>query len=159
VSWRDGNQSLRALGLWTWNSLTFSGGADAERVDAAAVTANLFQLLGVEPVLGRGFSAEDETPNGQPVVLLSHALWRRRFGGDPAVLGTAVQVNAKPFVVIGVMPPGFAFPQQGQAWVPMLLDDPNAGRSNRSAIFGVRFSYSSARWGWSCWWPARTSGT
>jgi putative ABC transport system permease protein len=103
-------------------SLTFagrSGDEEPERVPGLAVSAELFPLLGVKPVLGRGFSADDDRPGAPPAVLLSHGLWRRRFHRDAAVVGSVVTVNNTPHVVAGVMPPGFNFVNNEQAWVPL----------------------------------------
>ena len=88
-----------------------------ERYDGSFVTANLFATLGVAPVLGRDFRAEDEQPGAAPVLILSHDLWRTRFGADPAVLGRTLRANAMPATVIGVMPPGFSFPYREQVWM------------------------------------------
>jgi putative ABC transport system permease protein len=104
-----------------------------ERVPGAVVSANLFALLGVAPVLGRGFATGEgevranlpppplwsrpESGEGQ-VVVLSHRLWQRRFGGDPNVIGRPIHLNGRPYQVIGVMPPGFDFPAGSELWVP-----------------------------------------
>jgi putative ABC transport system permease protein len=133
VSWRDENRTFARLGMWTWNALAFSGsGAEAERVEGATVTANLFPLLGVAPLLGRHFLPEEEHAGRDRVVLLSYGLWRRRYGGDSAIVDRTIAVNGEPFHVVGVMPPGFAFPDRGQAWIPFNTDDGLAeGRGNR----------------------------
>ena len=132
VSWRDQNRSLAQLGMWTWSALAFSGEREAERVEAATVTANLFPLLGVQPFFGRGFLPEEEHAGRQRVVLLGHALWQRRFGGDRSIVGRSVNVDGFPYLVIGVMPPGFAFPDRGQAWTPFVVEEGlQEGRGNR----------------------------
>jgi len=87
-----------------------TGLGDPERVNGTAATAELFDLLGTRPVLGRGFVAADDEPGAAPVVVLSHALWQRRFGGDPAVIGRAIGVNDTSHTIVGVMPAGFRFP-------------------------------------------------
>ncbi|HEV8149481.1 MAG TPA: ABC transporter permease [Gemmatimonadales bacterium] len=132
VSWRDGNRSFFELGMWTWNALAFSGDQDPERVEAATVTANLFPLLGVRPHFGRLFLPEEEHRGHERVVLLSDGLWRRRFGGDSSIVGRQVSIDGVPYRVIGVMPPGFAFPDRGQAWVPFVVEEGlQEGRGNR----------------------------
>src|SRR5258707_8988623 len=70
-------------------------------------------------MLGRSFTAEEDTAGRDHVVLLGHALWQRRFGGDPGVLGTTVQLDGETFTVVGVMPPGFRFPENADLWKPM----------------------------------------
>lgn len=131
ISWRDDSRSFATLGMWTWQALAFSGEGEPERVEGAMVTANLFTLLGVRPILGRGFQAEEETVGRNRVVLLSHGLWRRRFGGDSSVVDRTIQVDGTPYRVAGVMPPGFAFPERGEAWVPFAVDPARATRGNR----------------------------
>ncbi|HKG94606.1 MAG TPA: ABC transporter permease [Gemmatimonadaceae bacterium] len=134
LSWRDESRSLAGLAMWTWDSHTLSGGggtADAERVEGAEVTADLFPLLGVRPLLGRAFEPGDETPGRHHVVLLSHGLWRRRYAGDPAIVGRAVTVDGRPYTVVGVMPPRFHFPERGQMWVPFSITPDARSRDNR----------------------------
>ena len=89
-------------------SFTVAGTAgDAERVGGVNVTHGFFPTLGVAPALGRTISAEDDRPDAPPVVLLSDGFWRRRFGGNPAVLGTQILLNARPAIIIGVLPASY----------------------------------------------------
>jgi hypothetical protein len=90
-------------------------------VDGGLVTANLFKVLGVTPILGRNFLPDEEAP-GTRVVMLGYNLWQRRFGGDRDIVGRTIRVNAVPHTVVGVMPASFAFPQIGQAWRPLPTD-------------------------------------
>src|ERR1043166_1950717 len=131
VSWRDDNKSFAQLGMYTWQAYAFSGDGEPERVDGAMVTANLFPLLGVNPLFGHGFVPEEEQPNGPRVVLLSYSLWQRRYGGQRDVLNRTITVNGYPTQVIGVMPPGFGFPDRGQAWTPLVVDQSGQSRGNR----------------------------
>jgi putative ABC transport system permease protein len=131
ASWRDDSRSFSALGMWTWQPMTFSGEGEPERVEGAMVTANLFPLLGVRPILGRSFVAEEDGTSPTRVVLLSHGLWRRRFGGDSTLVGKSITVEGFPYVVVGVMPPGFAFPDRGQAWMPFTVAPIGQSRANR----------------------------
>src|SRR5688572_27984871 len=120
-AWRTGNRTFDDVGLWAWSTITISSADEAERVEAGLVTANLFPILGVQPMLGRFFLPEEETP-GTRVVMLGHGLWQRRFGADRAIVGKTIRVNAVEHVVVGVMPPGFTFPRVGQAWRPLPTD-------------------------------------
>lgn len=131
LSWRDDNRTFAQLGMWTWDVLAFSGDGEPERLDGALVTSNLFPLLGVQPLIGRGFTPEEEQPNGPRVILLSHALWQRRYGGQRDLVGRTITVNGFPTQVIGVMPPGFAFPDRGNAWRPMVVEQLGVSRANR----------------------------
>jgi predicted permease len=108
------------------------GGGDVpERVDGAAVSANLFPLLGVQLARGRGFQAEEDRPGGPPVVILSDALWRRRFSEDPAILGRAVRVNGESYTVVGIMPAHFAFPSAADLWLPIESSVSEGARDDR----------------------------
>ena len=145
LEWRDRNRSFERLGMWTWSTITFSGGTqgdgEAERVDAADVSPELFPLLGVRPQLGRGFLPGEDVPGRDRVLLLSHALWQRRFGGDPSIVGRTITADSLPYTVVGVMPQGFQFPEEGLAWRPLagdaLLDD-HGSRFYASAIGRLR---------------------
>jgi putative ABC transport system permease protein len=119
ISWRDANRSFSELALWTWSSHAFSGdGGEAERVEGASVTSNLLPMLGVRPMLGRQFLPEEEEDGKDNVVLLGYGLWQRRFGGDRSVVGRTITVNGRSYIVVGVMPRRFNFPERGEAWVP-----------------------------------------
>ena len=131
VSWRDGNRSFAQLGMYTRDAFAFSGDGEPERVDGARVTANLFPLLGVHPLIGTGFTAEQEQTNGPRVVLLSHSLWQRRYGGQRDIVNKTITLNGYPTQVLGVMPPGFAFPDRGQAWIPLVVEPMGIPRGNR----------------------------
>jgi len=100
------------------------GAGEPERVTAAIVSARLFPLLGVKPMLGRQIRPEEDRRGTEPAVLLGHALWRRRFGGDPRIVGRTITANGELYQVIGVMPPGFAFPDHNEAWVPLGIQSP-----------------------------------
>jgi len=104
---------LEGCHFWSYN---ISGSGDPERVIGGVVTAGLFPLLGRRPVLGRTFRPEEDQPGGPPVVMLGFGLWQRRFGADPAVLGSKIQLDNKPYTIVGVMPAGFDFPQQAEIW-------------------------------------------
>jgi putative ABC transport system permease protein len=88
-----------------------TGGGEPEQVAGTAMTAETFDVLGVHPALGRAFLPEDDRPGAEPVVVLSHAFWQRRFGGDPGVVGRALSVDSRNHTIAGVMPAGFRFPR------------------------------------------------
>jgi len=88
-----------------------------ERFNGAHVSANLFGVLGVAPILGRDFVEADNAPGAPVVAMISHALWQSRYGADPGIVGKAVRVDASPATVIGVMPRDFSFPRREQVWV------------------------------------------
>src|ERR1700724_2640773 len=123
------SSSFSELAGYAEISLTFSGPGDAELVQGAAVSSNLFSMLGVQPVLGRSFTAAEDRPGGPGAVLLSHALWVRSFRADPAVVGQWTRVDDVPHLIVGVMPARFQFPVKQQAWVAMT---PRLSRHTRS---------------------------
>ncbi|MEO1088172.1 MAG: ABC transporter permease, partial [Acidobacteriota bacterium] len=108
-------------GLGAYGSTLFNLRADGppERVEGAAVTADLFSVLGVEPAAGRLFRAEESVPGGPRVVLVGDDLWRRSYGGEPDLVGQSILVDGEPAEVVGIMPPGFAFPLSGEMWRPI----------------------------------------
>jgi predicted permease len=105
-------RSFAALAAYQREPVELSGAGDPIRVDAARVSANLFSMLGVSPLLGRGFTPEDDRP-GVHLAVLSWGLWQARFGGDPSVIGQLVRLDRRPYTVVGVMPASFEFPQRG----------------------------------------------
>jgi macrolide transport system ATP-binding/permease protein len=104
--------------------LAVSDGQEADRAFAILVSGNYFDVLGTRPMLGRAFvKAEDQTPGGAPVLVLSYAYWQRRFGGQASVVGRSVKVNDRPYTIVGVMPADFLGTTLGlapDAWVPMM---------------------------------------
>ncbi|HEX4666938.1 MAG TPA: ABC transporter permease [Chthoniobacterales bacterium] len=107
-------------------------GGEPERVPRTGVTNSFFKVMDVQPSLGRVFRPEEDQPNAQTVVIISHGLWQRRFGSDPAIIGKQVQINARPLTVVGVMPPRFDFPFETQVWVPSGVGLSEEPRENRS---------------------------
>jgi putative ABC transport system permease protein len=114
-----GSRAVASLAGVASRSLTFSDTDEPERVQGAAVSWQLFSMIGIAPALGRDFTAEDDRPGAADVVVLSDELWRRRYNADPAIVGRAVTVNARPCTVIGVLPPRVKFPFLQVAWVPL----------------------------------------
>ncbi|MEA2559613.1 MAG: hypothetical protein QOH06_1117 [Acidobacteriota bacterium] len=112
-------------------NMTLAGPEGPEQIAIDAVSADLFPLLGVAPVLGRCFTLMEDRPDGPPVVLLSHGLWQHRFKGDPGILGREVIAGGKSHRVVGVMPPGFEYPDVRQAWVPLGSRWAEGARSER----------------------------
>ncbi|MEX2179665.1 MAG: ABC transporter permease [Gemmatimonadaceae bacterium] len=131
---REGTTGFEQLAASSFRSLTLGGGDEPIRVRSNLVTWNLFPLLGVSPMLGRQFRPDDDVPGAPAVLMLGHGVWERRFSSDSTIVGRAVTVDNEPYLVIGVMPRGFRFPFQEEAWVPMAprLDGrPRAAREVR----------------------------
>jgi putative ABC transport system permease protein len=110
VDVRDQNQVFESVAVYTnYGVTTLTDGNEAIHVQGESVSANLFTLLGAQPILGRSFLPNEDKP-GNHVVILSHELWQRRFGGDRGIIHTAIMLDGQPFQVVGVMPPGFTYP-------------------------------------------------
>jgi putative ABC transport system permease protein len=123
-------RALETVGAYQVGAFNVSEGDQPERVNTVFMTANMFKVLGVQPLRGQAFTAEQDLPNAEPVVLISYELWRRTFGSDPAVVGKQVQINGRARTVLGIMPPGFDLHDaKAQLWVPLQLDPSN--RRNR----------------------------
>jgi len=108
LDYREQNKSFEQLAAMTsgpgYRNLT--GDGDPQRLEAAWVTGNYFQALGVEPALGRTFRLENEHPGRNEVVVLSHGLWQRQFGGDPSIVNRTIRLDGRNYEVLGVMPAG-----------------------------------------------------
>jgi putative ABC transport system permease protein len=119
LDYRAEARSFAELAATTGRSLVITEGEDPERLYGNLVTANLFPALGIAPQLGRGFREDEDRPGAPGVVLLSDALWKRRYQGDSAVINRVISINNLPYTVVGVMPPRFQFPQEAELWIPM----------------------------------------
>jgi putative ABC transport system permease protein len=139
-TYRAQTRTLDRLAAYYRRPLNLTGGAEAERVSTLIVSADFFAALGVQPALGRGFTVVDEHWGSHQVAILTDGLWRRRFGGDPAIVGQTIVVNASPRVVIGVLPAAFSFlGWDVQLFVPMAFaptDDANSHNNYFLAMLG-----------------------
>lgn len=137
LRWREEVGSVRDLSAFIVDDHTLSiPGGDVAFVRVARTTASAFRVARVAPVLGRPLLDEDERPGAPPVVVIGYEEWRRRFGGDPAIIGRPVRLDAAVHAVVGVMPEGFHFPINHSYWVPLRLD-PAAHRLAGAAGGGV----------------------
>jgi len=133
--YRERARQLTAVAAWSTGQANLTGNGSPERVGAGQATANLLEVLGATPLIGRGFrTGEDATGDGAAVVLVGHGLWQRRFGGDPGIVGRTIQLDGRSVEVIGVMPQGFRLPtdfredfaEPTELWTPLVLDpDPD----------------------------------
>ena len=120
LDWEAGARSFSSMGAYTTGPIALTGRGEPEQLSATWVTAGFFPTLGVGPELGRAFDSAETVRGHDRVVVLSHGLWMRRFGGDPSTVGSSVRIDGEPFTVLGVMPPSFRFPEEGaDAWVPL----------------------------------------
>lgn len=119
-------KSFDALGSFQSEHVAITGRGEPERISVSRVSASLFPMLGVQPVLGRSFTDEEDAP-GHQLAILSYGIWQRHYGGDSGIIGQAIQLDRKPYVVVGVMPRDFQFPPVGlddvgspaDIWIPM----------------------------------------
>ena len=143
IEFRQMAKTMTAIGAWTAAQQNLTGDGDPLRVGVGFVTANLFDVLGVRPLLGRGIAAEEDVPNGAEVVVLGYPLWQARYGGDRSIVGRTVMINDLPVQVIGVMPEGFRLPtdfnedaaEPTQMWRPMRWDMTQLSRNH--GYYGV----------------------
>jgi predicted permease len=141
ISFRDlidfrASPSVDGIAAYLRRNFVLSGdGSDAERVIGGSVTPDLFPLLGIEPIMGRQFTAEDAAAIGsEPTVILTHGLWQRRYGADPAIVGKSISVNDRARTVVGVLPPGIRFPINDQLYMALRGDEPSRAVRNINAV-------------------------
>jgi len=118
--------AFSAVGLITERQWNIGGLDEPERIQGARMTASVFPLLGITTVLGRGFRADED--DAGKVMLMSHGLWQRKFGGDPSVIGRALTVNGEPYTVVGIVQEKIRFPELAEVWLPL---EPGEMRSHR----------------------------
>lgn len=122
VDWRArSRRTFDEMGALAPLGLTLTGREAPERIAGAQASASFFRALGATPVLGRWFTDDEDVPGAERVVVLSHALWTRRFGASPEVLGTRVTLNGASHAVVGIAPPGMADAWRFEAWVPLAM--------------------------------------
>ena len=140
TDWRNHNQTFEKIGVYNRGSYNLTGVGEAERILAAQMSADLFSVLRVNPLIGRVYNNEEDKPGGTPVVVLSYALWQRRFGGQASVINQAITLNNKSYTIIGVMPETYAYPSRVEMWVPVgqLSDQPSwQSRGNHPGLYAV----------------------
>jgi putative ABC transport system permease protein len=132
---RAAQQSFSAMtGYLNGSTINVTYKNTPTRYTGAYVTEDFFKILGVSPVMGRDFTAEDNKPGAEKVTLLSHEIWQRDFGGDPKIVGESVRINGKPATIIGVMPQNFKFPIAEQLWVPIYNEFPIKPREDPAGL-------------------------
>jgi putative ABC transport system permease protein len=120
--WQEQARSFEKLGAYAWDEVNLTGPREPVKIQGFDVTANFFDVLGVQPKLGRVFLPEEQHLGKDQEILLSYGLWERQFASDPNVLGKTVKVDGKSFTIVGVMNKGFIFPLPAEAWMPIDLD-------------------------------------
>jgi predicted permease len=132
--WRAAARSMSSIGVYTDDEVSLADDRVApQSLRESTLSSNLFDLIGRQPLLGRAFSPADDAAGAPPVVILGHRLWQSRYGGEAGTIGRTVRVNGRQATVVGIMPPGFAFPQSNEIWQPLsaLTDTQRTSRTGR----------------------------
>lgn len=134
---RERDQVFASVAAYGPGNVTIGGEGEPELIEGASVTAEFFTTMGVPPLLGRGFAANEDRPGANPVVVLSHGLWVSRFGGNPQTIGKTMLVDGRAHEIIGVMPARLEFPVTARLWTPLVLNPETSPRgSNFLSLIG-----------------------
>ena len=125
-TYRGSSETLVDVGMWDPRSVTVTGLEEPEQVDGVGVTEGLFELIGVRPLMGRLFTAADDSPGAPETVLVSYGYWQRRLGADTDVIGSSLVVDGRPHTIIGVLPSGLNFlDHEAELFLPFRIDSSN----------------------------------
>ncbi len=149
TDWQQQSASFSSMAIWEDLRFNIGGDGEPEQVQGLRVSGSLFRTLGVPPQVGRTFGPSEDAP-GHDVVVISDGLWRRRYAADPTVVGHTMRLNGKPFEIVGVMPPSFAFTGRAYAvWVPIAFTTQDGQRGSHSFYAAARLrdgvSFETAR--------------
>ncbi len=123
VDWKAQNSTFQDMTMYGWpHDMNLSASGRPEHVLALTTEANFFSLLGVEPLLGRTWAAGEDQPGKDDVAILGYGLWQSRYAGDPHAVGQSIELNARKYTIVGVMPASFRFPARSQLWIPQVMD-------------------------------------
>ena len=123
IDWKRDNHVFEQMAMYSYRGLTLTGVAQPQQVDASAVGAGFFETLGVAPMFGRVFSPGEDQPGRTNVAILSYRFWQEHFGSNPDVVGHDIAMDGQNFLIAGVMPPSFRYPDFAQMWTPLGLTD------------------------------------
>jgi putative ABC transport system permease protein len=130
LSWKERQHAFEQMGAVQFGTYTLSGHGDPESYTGCAITPSLLPMLGLQPVVGRTFADGEDKPGSAPVALISEALWRRRFGGNPGIIGQPATLNGIAYTIVGVAPAALPVLTTGDVWVPLVIDPPKEIRLN-----------------------------
>jgi putative ABC transport system permease protein len=139
-------KTLAAVGAWDEGAVNLTGDGNPERIASGTVTANLFSVLGVQPVRGRAFTPQEDVPNGPRVAIIGYGLWQRRYAGDPGIVGRSVPIDGESYQVVGIMPKDFVLPTDFQSptptaiWLPARWDGASADHGNHGYYAAARLA-------------------
>jgi putative ABC transport system permease protein len=132
IDWREQSKSFSDVGAFTSRSVAITEGVEPIRLRGQLVSTNLFSMLGIRAQIGRVFRADEDSAGAAGAVLLNDVVWKRLYAADPSVVGRVISIDNRPYTIVGVMPPHFAFPRTGELWLPagpMLRGDKRETRS------------------------------
>src|SRR6185503_19055736 len=138
VDWREQNTVFENIGVFRRQNYNLTGSGEPERLVGAMMSADLFDVLRVEAAKGRVFINDEDKPGASPIVVLSHGLWQRRFGGDPNILDQSITLDGRAYTVIGIMPPDFLFPSRAELWTSVGQSSALPGWENRGNHPGLQ---------------------
>jgi putative ABC transport system permease protein len=134
LDWRKQSKATEQHAAWEGWDAALTGGEETERLQGARVTPGFFELLGVRPVIGRAFIAEEELPGHERRIVIGDGFWKRRFGANPQIVGTEILIGGEAHRIIGIAPPGFDFPGGTQIWSPLAFTPYRASERARRSL-------------------------
>ena len=122
LSWKEQSHAFEPMGAFGFATFNLTGAGDPEQLTGGTITPSLFPLLGIKPVLGRSFAADEDRPGSAKVAMIGEGLWKRRFGGDPSIIGRHLTLSGVDTTVVGIAPAALALLSNGDLWTPMTID-------------------------------------
>jgi putative ABC transport system permease protein len=122
LAWKERSRSFQSMAAFGFATFNLTGTGDPEQFTGGTVTPSLFPLLGIKPVVGRSFADDEDRPGSPKTVMIGEGLWKRRFGGDPSIVGRHLTLNGVDSTVIGIAPASLALLSNGDLWIPMTID-------------------------------------
>jgi putative ABC transport system permease protein len=130
LSWKERSRTFDPLGAFGFATFNLTGAGDPEQLTGGTLTPSLFGMLGIKPVLGRSFTNDEDRPSSPKVAMISEGLWKRRFGGDPAMIGRAITLNGLDVTIVGIAPQTLQYFPSGDIWIPLTIDPGREIRMN-----------------------------
>jgi len=140
TDWRNQQSVFERFGVYTGNNFTLTDAGEPVRLAGAMMSADVFAALRTQPEIGRVFREDEDKPGASPVVMISHALWQNRFGGQGGIINKTISLNGKAYIILGVMPAGFEFPNKVDLWLPVgpfFAESSWQQRDNHPGLFGL----------------------
>jgi putative ABC transport system permease protein len=138
LSWKEQSRTFESMGAFGFATFNLTDSGDPEQLTGGTVTPSLLPLLGIKPVLGRAFAGNEDRPGSPRVAMIGEGLWKRRFGGDPAIVGRHLTLNGIDTAVVGVAPASLALLSNGDLWIPMTIDPGREIRLNHVILAVAR---------------------